>query len=269
MLTPNVMEYKRLVNSYLPSEGPTPDDTDQALRLLAASSASAIVMKGREDIIVTAGGSRYKCAVPGSTKRPGGLGDVLAGVLCVLVGWNCKRVVAAGLQGAGVRVAQPLPPGAQLGEVVQVVDGAGEGGFGLAEAVGVDGVGLGEDLADVVSVQFGPDAAATEEGMDHAMWTACWTACAITREASRRAQEKRKRAMTARDVLEEVPGVIEVRVGVRGERRGMGASEERKTRVGAREGCEERRGCCRLNRHFLLLAVAVAFSLQELAPCEK
>mmetsp|Transcript_7037 Transcript_7037/g.13739 ORF Transcript_7037/g.13739 Transcript_7037/m.13739 type:complete len:344 (-) Transcript_7037:103-1134(-) len=156
VLTPNAMEYKRLVGSYLAGEEAAPDDADQALRLLAASSATAIVMKGRVDTIVTAEGSRAKCDVPGSTKRPGGLGDVLAGVLCVLVGWSCKRVVEAG-QGEG------LGP-----------DGGEEGG-----------------------------------GLDHAVWTSCWTACAITREASRRAQEKRKRAMTARDVLEEVPGVIE------------------------------------------------------------
>ena len=138
VITPNIMEYGRLITAAFPGEPPTPSDTGQARRLLESLGVTAMVLKGASDTIIMSSGSSLICSVPGSTKRCGGLGDVLSGILCVILGWYCRSE---------------------------------EGGARLEDAI--------------------------------------WTACAITRESCRRAQDKNKRAMTAKDVLAEVPGVVE------------------------------------------------------------
>ena len=51
----------------------------------------SVVLKGEEDIICGRGGDTVRvCTQPGSLRRVGGLGDVLAGVAALFAGWARK-----------------------------------------------------------------------------------------------------------------------------------------------------------------------------------
>lgn len=77
VLTPNVVEYKRLF------EGKSVEGDD------TSSFASAvIVQKGATDIIYGSGEKQFVCGEQGGLKRSGGLGDVLAGTLGTLTAWH-------------------------------------------------------------------------------------------------------------------------------------------------------------------------------------
>lgn len=82
ILTPNVMEAKRLANKILhgkhPSETP-PEELEYDPRELAQKLGGvAIVNKGKSDL-VTDGKESLECDIEGSQKRCGGQGDLLAG----------------------------------------------------------------------------------------------------------------------------------------------------------------------------------------------
>mmetsp|Transcript_756 Transcript_756/g.901 ORF Transcript_756/g.901 Transcript_756/m.901 type:complete len:381 (-) Transcript_756:30-1172(-) len=75
VLTPNVVEYKRLLQTH---------DGD----ISKATQRGIIVQKGMEDIIFQDSKSVFVCTEPGGLKRSGGLGDVLAGALSTLIAWH-------------------------------------------------------------------------------------------------------------------------------------------------------------------------------------
>jgi len=87
VLTPNAMEYKRLVDAI----------GKERLEMLLLKGI-VIVQKGKHDVVVVVGaagtrqeqqGSLYAtCKEPGGLKRSGGLGDILAGTLGTFVAWN-------------------------------------------------------------------------------------------------------------------------------------------------------------------------------------
>lgn len=77
VLTPNVMEYKRLFN-----------DTDGADRRPEDLGSVTIVRKGKEDAIIRQEQSLMTCDEVGGLKRAGGVGDILAGTIGTLVAWN-------------------------------------------------------------------------------------------------------------------------------------------------------------------------------------
>lgn len=77
VLTPNVVEYKRLLVSS--------DDNNNNSHLFQHAT---IVKKGRHDAVIKNGKELFSCHEEGGKKRSGGIGDVLAGTLGTLVAWN-------------------------------------------------------------------------------------------------------------------------------------------------------------------------------------
>eukprot|EP00747_Dinoflagellata_sp_TGD_P049681 gnl/TRDRNA2_/TRDRNA2_146322_c0_seq1.p1 gnl/TRDRNA2_/TRDRNA2_146322_c0~~gnl/TRDRNA2_/TRDRNA2_146322_c0_seq1.p1 ORF type:complete len:237 (+),score=36.64 gnl/TRDRNA2_/TRDRNA2_146322_c0_seq1:2-712(+) len=83
VLTPNVMEIKRLAKSVLNTE-----DFDLPA-LCDALGGPTILQKGAVDRICAPGiKTPLECAEEGAPRRPGGLGDFLAGSLSVLLHWS-------------------------------------------------------------------------------------------------------------------------------------------------------------------------------------
>jgi len=75
VLTPNVVEYKRLKDSLSASQ----------------LESTTIVRKGPYDVIVQHGKETLECHEVGGKKRSGGIGDVLAGTIGTLLSW--KRIL--------------------------------------------------------------------------------------------------------------------------------------------------------------------------------
>lgn len=95
VITPNAIEFERLWKAYLPSEaggleGGVEDKGRRGMRLAQELGITACVIKGNEDVICTP--DKYiTCNVSGGYKRPGGIGDVLAGVMTAFMGWGGKE----------------------------------------------------------------------------------------------------------------------------------------------------------------------------------
>jgi len=77
VLTPNVVEYKRLLAMS--------DDNENSNLLFQHAT---IVKKGQHDAVMKNGKELLSCLEEGGKKRSGGIGDVLAGTLGTLVAWN-------------------------------------------------------------------------------------------------------------------------------------------------------------------------------------
>jgi ATP-dependent NAD(P)H-hydrate dehydratase len=74
ILTPNAVEYKRLIN------GDAYHDSDLA--------SVTIVQKGKQDVIMVGSNRVFTCSEEGGLKRSGGIGDVLAGTVGTLTAWH-------------------------------------------------------------------------------------------------------------------------------------------------------------------------------------
>jgi len=89
ILTPNQREFELLLENLgipRPSRS-SPEECRHALEQLAnALEGVTVCLKGRTDVI-SDGTTTTECTVPGGFKRVGGLGDVLAGVVGLLVAW--------------------------------------------------------------------------------------------------------------------------------------------------------------------------------------
>ena len=152
VLTPNVVEYKRLVNSIA-------DGSEEKLRQILPGVI--IVKKGHHDVIerfptpsksinkeaskeekdvLTIDSTVMICEEKGGLKRSGGIGDILAGTIGVFLSWN------------QIMKNQDLETDAIL---------------------------------------------------------SCWLASSLTKKATRVAFEKRRRSMTAPDILEEIGAVVD------------------------------------------------------------
>jgi len=88
VLTPNVMEFKRLCDKM----GVDPEKIDGGRDKVCAELARrfggvTIVQKGKQDIISN-GKETMICDIEGGLKRCGGQGDVLTGVLGTLLAWK-------------------------------------------------------------------------------------------------------------------------------------------------------------------------------------
>ena len=73
ILTPNVVEYKRLMGTSNSSP----------------FKSVTIIQKGREDNIFVGDDKRFVCLEEGGLKRSGGIGDILAGTVGTLTAWHC------------------------------------------------------------------------------------------------------------------------------------------------------------------------------------
>jgi len=85
VLTPNVAEYKRLAKAVIG------DDKAPLQALCEALAGPIVLQKGDVDQICAPSGALLQCALEGAPRRPGGLGDFLAGTLSVLLCWAAQR----------------------------------------------------------------------------------------------------------------------------------------------------------------------------------
>lgn len=141
VLTPNVVEYKRLIadeNESCQNKGE--DNNNNPFR------EAIIVRKGRMDSIIKNNTEIFSCQETGGMKRSGGIGDVLSGTLGTLVAWN--NILSKSNNEKGVS--------------------------------GIDYLAL-----------------------------SCWTACCFVKRATKLAFDKKRRSMTAPDVLENLGVAIE------------------------------------------------------------
>jgi ATP-dependent NAD(P)H-hydrate dehydratase len=85
VLTPNIMEYKRLAEAY----GNSKDEPENS-EFLRHIMKGHVIKKGAEDVIIgiDANSKVMICTEEGGLKRSGGLGDILAGVLATFLGWQ-------------------------------------------------------------------------------------------------------------------------------------------------------------------------------------
>ena len=88
VLTPNPNEYRRLLQARNLDEAQLGEEAC-ARALAEALGGVTVVRKGREDII-SDGESVLRCTEPGSPRRCGGTGDVLAGVTVTFLAWARK-----------------------------------------------------------------------------------------------------------------------------------------------------------------------------------
>lgn len=92
VLTPNVVEYKRLIKAHADGncEGTDRDQNDHGF----LGKGSIMIKKGAEDEIIgqakdsTVARSLMVCRETGGLKRSGGLGDILAGTVATFLGWQ-------------------------------------------------------------------------------------------------------------------------------------------------------------------------------------
>ncbi|KAL4590257.1 hypothetical protein LXL04_003183 [Taraxacum kok-saghyz] len=91
VLTPNVNEYKRLVNKVLDCEVNEQDGPQQLLSLAKSIGGVTILRKGKSDYI-SDGKAVKSVSIYGSPRRCGGQGDILSGSVAVFVGWGRELV---------------------------------------------------------------------------------------------------------------------------------------------------------------------------------
>jgi len=91
VLTPNVVEYKRLKEVFLKDKNDLSSDSieqEREIQNLAQEIGNVtIVVKSSTDIIANGLVIPIKCNMKGSPRRHGGQGDVLAGALGTFLGW--------------------------------------------------------------------------------------------------------------------------------------------------------------------------------------
>ena len=108
VLTPNAAEFGRLAKAVSSGGGGSSDPPTTAAELCEALKGPVLLRKGSTDEICRPGFKAcdvVKCDATGCPRRPGGLGDFLAGTTAVLVSW----AVQAGGAGAGGAAATTAP----------------------------------------------------------------------------------------------------------------------------------------------------------------
>ncbi|KAL0388648.1 UNVERIFIED_CONTAM: ATP-dependent (S)-NAD(P)H-hydrate dehydratase [Sesamum radiatum] len=92
VLTPNVNEYKRLVQKVLQCEVNDQDGTQQLLSLAKGIGGVTILRKGGSDFISN-GETVSAVSTFGSPRRCGGQGDILSGSVAVFISWARQNAV--------------------------------------------------------------------------------------------------------------------------------------------------------------------------------
>ncbi|RVW55502.1 ATP-dependent (S)-NAD(P)H-hydrate dehydratase [Vitis vinifera] len=95
VLTPNVNEYKRLVQKVLNCEVGDQDAAEQLLSLAKGIGGVTILRKGKSDLI-SDGETVNSVGIYGSPRRCGGQGDILSGSVAVFLSWARQRIIAEG-----------------------------------------------------------------------------------------------------------------------------------------------------------------------------
>ncbi|KAI8011567.1 ATP-dependent (S)-NAD(P)H-hydrate dehydratase [Camellia lanceoleosa] len=94
ILTPNVNEYKRLVQKVLNHEVNDEDAPQQLLSLAKRIGGVTILRKGKSDLI-SDGETVRSVSMYGSPRRCGGQGDILSGSVAVFVSW-ARQYISSG-----------------------------------------------------------------------------------------------------------------------------------------------------------------------------
>ncbi|KAL8162214.1 hypothetical protein V2J09_013703, partial [Rumex salicifolius] len=103
VLTPNVNEYKRLVQKVLRCEVSGEDAPGELLSLIQRIGGITVLRKGKSDLI-SDGEAVCSVSVFGSPRRCGGQGDILSGSVAVFLSWAHHLIstsVDSGLSGLG------------------------------------------------------------------------------------------------------------------------------------------------------------------------
>nr|GLL46624.1 ATP-dependent (S)-NAD(P)H-hydrate dehydratase-like [Ipomoea trifida] len=95
VLTPNINEYKRLVQSVLNSEVNDENGTEQLKSLVNGIGGVTILRKGKSDLI-SDGKTVSSVSIYGSPRRCGGQGDILSGSVAVFLCWARQQAAAKG-----------------------------------------------------------------------------------------------------------------------------------------------------------------------------
>ncbi|KAJ4766604.1 ATP-dependent (S)-NAD(P)H-hydrate dehydratase [Rhynchospora pubera] len=115
VLTPNVMEYKRLLEKVLNCDVNNDNQSEQ-LRLLSQKIGGVTILrKGKEDLISDAK-TVTKVSTFGSPRRCGGQGDILSGSVAVFTSW-ARRYVMSGIPSSETSL-NPLILGCVAGSVL-------------------------------------------------------------------------------------------------------------------------------------------------------
>lgn len=89
VLTPNPVEFSRLVKAVFKSEDQISSDSKEMLNTLCKKMGNVtIIRKGEQDLISNGNDVVLSCNMEGSFRRCGGQGDVLAGVLGTFLHWS-------------------------------------------------------------------------------------------------------------------------------------------------------------------------------------
>lgn len=94
VLTPNVNEYKRLVQKVLGCDVNDQDAKGELLSLSKGIGGVTILRKGKSDLI-SDGEIVQSVGIYGSPRRCGGQGDILSGSVAVFISWAYQHVLAA------------------------------------------------------------------------------------------------------------------------------------------------------------------------------
>ncbi|GAB4851133.1 hypothetical protein Ancab_030427 [Ancistrocladus abbreviatus] len=95
VLTPNVNEYKRLVQKVLNWEVNEEDAPTQLLSLVKAIGGITVLQKGKSDLI-SDGNTVSSVSIFGSPRRCGGQGDILSGSVAVFLAWARQSISTKG-----------------------------------------------------------------------------------------------------------------------------------------------------------------------------
>ncbi|XP_042521348.1 ATP-dependent (S)-NAD(P)H-hydrate dehydratase-like [Macadamia integrifolia] len=93
VLTPNVNEYKRLVQKVLNCEVSVEDATEELLSLARRIGGTTILRKGNSDLI-SDGETVNMVSTFGSPRRCGGQGDILSVSVAVFSSWACQQMLS-------------------------------------------------------------------------------------------------------------------------------------------------------------------------------
>ncbi|KAI9903017.1 hypothetical protein N3K66_002369 [Trichothecium roseum] len=89
VLTPNVVEFKRLCDALGLDDDSGAKETDRVEKLARALGGVTVVQKGPSDFISNgAAGATLEDDLPGGRKRSGGQGDTLTGTLATFLAWR-------------------------------------------------------------------------------------------------------------------------------------------------------------------------------------
>lgn len=100
VLTPNVNEYKRLVQRVLNCEVDDQEASAQLLSLVKGIGGVTVLRKGKSDLI-SDGDAVCSVSTFGSPRRCGGQGDILSGSVAVFLSWARQRISIEGDLGTG------------------------------------------------------------------------------------------------------------------------------------------------------------------------